>query len=279
MELEHFGVLHRCLPMCNERNAEGGPDPAADSKSRRILVHSISEPLLNSVYKNYTIKAPHVFVDYICVTANTGSHGKFCGAQQNLTSFKSTGSSDTSLQALEVICQHLVDVGENIPDRYLKCALLYILDNNYKSLRADIFNHNLDVLTIGEVYKKVLKFAGKTQLDSSTPASGLMVIKPPAERMSNPQTRMPVMVTRILPLNDANVPTVLSVARQNTASSGALIQPAVVAVQLTIREMNILSTVLHYHAPNATKGATMIQHACLSEATGFLEATSAPGTI
>ncbi|KNC80579.1 hypothetical protein SARC_07063 [Sphaeroforma arctica JP610] len=79
--------------------------PHCCSKAR-ILFHPISEPLLNSMYKNQ-----------------------------------------------EEIRQHLVDVGKNIPDKYLICALLYSLDDNYKLPRADTFDHDLDALTIDEVYK------------------------------------------------------------------------------------------------------------------------------
>ncbi|KNC84521.1 hypothetical protein SARC_03267 [Sphaeroforma arctica JP610] len=60
----------------------------------------------------------------------TGNSQTLLGRTADLNSFTSTGSPDTTLQALEEIRQHLVDVGENIPEKYQICALPYSLDDN-----------------------------------------------------------------------------------------------------------------------------------------------------
>ncbi|KNC85032.1 hypothetical protein SARC_02757 [Sphaeroforma arctica JP610] len=173
MELEHFGVLHRLHPHCNDVSVGGGPDMFADARCRRILVDSISESLINYIYKSHVSKAPHAFFKHICLTTNTGSHGRFWTAMKSLINFTATGSPDLTFQALEDIRQHLLDVGEVVPDKFLNCALLYRLSDDYKLLRSDIFAQGIDDLTIDDVYTKVRKFTGDHHLDVSPSPSGL----------------------------------------------------------------------------------------------------------
>ncbi|KNC85262.1 hypothetical protein SARC_02558 [Sphaeroforma arctica JP610] len=197
MELDHFDVIHRLHPHCDDVSVGGGPDMLADARCRRILVDSINETLINSIYKSHVSKAPHAYFKHICLTLHsatiTGSHGHFWTAMKSLINFTATGSPDLTLQALDDIRRHLLDVGKVVPDKYLICALLYSRSGDYKLLRCDIFAQDIDALTIDEltidaltiddVYMKVTNFTGDYHLDVSPSPSGLNALT-----VGNPST-------------------------------------------------------------------------------------------
>ncbi|KNC84380.1 hypothetical protein SARC_03397 [Sphaeroforma arctica JP610] len=160
MKLAYFGGLHRLHPNCEEIF---GVDALVDARCRRIMIDSIKKELVNTVYKNHYVKRPSEFFNYICITNNTGSHGRFCDAMKRLTSSMATGSTEKSMEQLKEIRQGLLDVGEHIPDKYLICALLYSLSDEYQLLRSAIFAMDTDKLDINEVYRLTLKYEGDHQ--------------------------------------------------------------------------------------------------------------------
>ncbi|KNC80316.1 hypothetical protein SARC_07329 [Sphaeroforma arctica JP610] len=132
------------------------------------MINPIQEELIDTVYKNHYSKSPsdHYskspsdFFNYICITKNTGSHGRFWDGMKRLINFKASGTTETTMQTLEEIRQGLLDVGEVIPGKHIICAILYSLGNDYQLLRSNIFDLDTDKLDINEVYRMTFKFDG-----------------------------------------------------------------------------------------------------------------------
>ncbi|KNC78820.1 hypothetical protein SARC_08762 [Sphaeroforma arctica JP610] len=145
-----------------------------DSSRLQDPVTTVRADLQAALDQAHVSKAPHAFFKYICLTTNTGSHGRFWTAMKSLINFiAAAGSPDLTLQAVEEFRHRLLDVSEVVPDKCLICALLYILGDDYKLLRSDIFNHDIDALSIDDIYTKVMKFTGDHHLDVHTSTFGL----------------------------------------------------------------------------------------------------------
>ncbi|KNC78988.1 hypothetical protein SARC_08603 [Sphaeroforma arctica JP610] len=137
------------------------------------MIDSIQEELINTVYKNHYSKSPSEFFTYICITNNSGSHGRFWDCMQRLFNFKASGTTEKTMQALEEIFLGLLDADEVIPDEYLICALLYSLVNEYQLLRSNVFDLDTDKLDVNEVYRMPLKFEDDHQISACNTATGI----------------------------------------------------------------------------------------------------------
>ncbi|KNC80351.1 hypothetical protein SARC_07286 [Sphaeroforma arctica JP610] len=100
LELELFGVIHHLHSKCSDSTVGGCSEIVADSKCRRIMIDSIDDKLVTTVYKNHLSEAPWEFFEYICITNNTGSQGRFWNGIKKRTNFTATGITESSMQAL-----------------------------------------------------------------------------------------------------------------------------------------------------------------------------------